>query len=426
VNNKIIFSERGMFLYGWVIVAVSILVMIGLGGAELSFGVFLKPIQEEFGWTRTMVSGAVSIVEGVCGLVGIVIGRLADKHGPRMTIAICALIGGLGCLLMSQTRSLWQLYLYFGVMVGVCIAGWISVFAAVSRRFVDKRVLALGITSSGITIGQMFLPPVLAYFIISYEWRLAFVILAVIVWISAIPALILLEKNPPQGRRVLCDNWNERDRTEHKGRRLTEPRQYAVTEAVKMVQFWMLIITGFVIAVGFYVVTIHIVAYATDIGIATTSAALVLTIMSIANILGRLLVAPLAIKVGGRFTLFLLLALQALALFLLMWASNLWMLFALAAVFGFGFGGTSPIRMSMIPEFFGVRSVGAIMGTVGVAWAVGGITGPILAGYIFDVSHSYDMAFLAGGLLLIIGMTTTYFLKVPKVSDGSLEGGGND
>lgn len=413
MNNKTIFSERGMFLYGWVIVAVSILVMIGLGGAELSFGVFLKPIQEEFGWTRTMVSGAVSIVEGVCGLVGIVIGRLADKHGPRMTIAICALIGGLGCLLMSQTRSLWQLYLYFGVMVGVCTAGWIPVFAAVSQRFVDKRVLALGITSSGITIGQMFLPPVLAYFIISYEWRLAFVILAVIVWISAIPALILLEKNPPQGRRVLCDNWNERDRTEHKGRRLTEPRQYAVTEAVKMAQFWMLIITGFVIAVGFYVVVIHIVAYGTDIGIPTTSAALILTIMSIANILGRLLVAPLAIKVGGRFTLFLLLALQALALFLLMWASNLWMLFALAAVFGFGSGATSPIRMSMIPEFFGVRSVGAIMGIVGAAWAVGGITGPILAGYIFDLSNSYDMAFLVGGLLMITGMAATYFLKVP-------------
>jgi OFA family oxalate/formate antiporter-like MFS transporter len=89
------------------------------------------------------------------------------------------------------------------------------------------------------------------------------------------------------------------------------------------------------------------------------------------------------------------------------------MLFALAAVFGFGSGATSPIRMSMIPEFFGVRSVGAIMGIVGAAWAVGGITGPILAGYIFDLSNSYDMAFLVGGLLMITGMAATYFLKVP-------------
>jgi len=394
-------------------VTVSTLALIGLGGTEFSFGVFLKPIQEEFGWTRVMVSGAVSVVEGVGGLVGIIMGRLADKHGTRVLVAVCALSGGLGYLLMSQATSLWQLYLYFGVMVGVCVTGWIPVTAAISRWFVDKRVLALGISGSGYTIGQMVLAPVAAYFIIGHGWRLAFIVLALIVWISVIPALILLAKSPPRGTWAPRENQLKRNRSEDKNTELTGRREYVAADAAKMVQLWMLMITGFVSAVGFYVVTIHIVAYATDIGIATTSAALVLTIMSVANILGRLLIAPITMRVGSRLTLFLLLALQALALFLLIWATNLWILFALGAVLGFGFGGTSPIRMSMIPEFFGVRSVGAIMGIVGAAWAVGGITGPILAGYIFDLRNSYDMAFLVGGLLMITGMAATYFLKVP-------------
>jgi len=409
------FFKRAIPSYGWLVVGASTLVMIGFYGAELSFGVFLKPLIGEFGWTRTMASGAISIVEGIGGLVGIIAGRLTDKYGARMVMAIGALLGGLGYLLMSQATSLWQMYLYFGVMGGICIGTcWTPINATVSRWFVEKRVLALGITTSGIRMGNMLLPPLIAYFIIGHGWRPAYIVLAVLVWVTAIPAVALLGRNPSQGTGVLHNSGSEGGNPGDSFGKPFTPREWSASEAAKTVQFWMLLLTGYVIAVGFFIVAVHIVAYATDIGIAATSAALILTIMGISSILGNILIWPISNRVGSRFAFLLILALQALPLFLFMQVTSLWALFVLGAVFGFGLGGTAPIRMSMVSEFFGIRSVGTIIGLVSIAWAVGGITGPVLAGYLFDVSHSYDMAFLFGGMLMIIGMAATYFLKTPK------------
>jgi MFS family permease len=176
----------------------------------------------------------------------------------------------------------------------------------------------------------------------------------------------------------------------------------------------MLAATGFVTATGFFFVAVHIVAYATDRGITATTAAIILSVMGGASVLGRLLVASISIRLGSRATLLFGLILQALALFLLTQAANLWILFTLVAVYGLGFSFCGTIRMSMISEFFGVRSIGAIMGLIGIAWSTGGVTGPFLAGYIFDLSRSYNIAFLVGGLLMVMGMVAAYFLKLPE------------
>ena len=172
-------------------------------------------------------------------------------------------------------------------------------------------------------------------------------------------------------------------------------------------------ITGFVISASFYFVTVHIVAYATDIGISVTAAALILTVMNIGNIAGSLLAWLIAIRLGNRVTLLLLLTAQALAMLFLIWATSLWSIFTLVLVFGFGFGATMPIRLAMIPQLFGMRSVGTMLGILSFGFSVGGIIGPVLAGYIFDVSQSYDIAFLAGGLLIIIGTLAVCFLGGP-------------
>ncbi|MBW1804145.1 MAG: MFS transporter [Deltaproteobacteria bacterium] len=116
---------------------------------------------------------------------------------------------------------------------------------------------------------------------------------------------------------------------------------------------------------------------------------------------------------GSRFTLFLLLGFQAAALFLLIRANCLWMLLSLGSVFGFGLGGATALRMSMIPEYFGTRAVGTLIGVAGNAWGLGGVVGPIFAGYIFDVSHSYNLAFIAGGSLLVLGMIASILIKPP-------------
>ena len=168
-------------------------------------------------------------------------------------------------------------------------------------------------------------------------------------------------------------------------------------------------ITGFVISAGFYFVISHIVTYATDVGISVTAAALILTMTSIGGIAGTLFAWSLTIKLGNKYTLLVLIAGEALAMFLFIFTKSTWSFYAVAIVFGFSLGASSPVRMAMVPPLFGLKSIGTIIGLATFAWSVGGITGPFLSGYIFDVSHSYDIAFVSGGMLLMIGIVTVYF-----------------
>jgi MFS transporter, OFA family, oxalate/formate antiporter len=163
----------------------------------------------------------------------------------------------------------------------------------------------------------------------------------------------------------------------------------------------------------FYIVLVHVVAYAIDTGIKPTDAALILTFANVGLIAAQFLVWVLTKRLSSRFTIMMLLALQALALFLLIGASGFTILIVLGTVYGFGFGGSNTVRLSMVSEIFGTHSAGAIIGLITVAWAAGGMFGPILAGYIFDLSHSYDIAFLVGGLLLTTGAASGFFLKAP-------------
>ena len=408
--NKALVSKRTNFSYGWVVVGASALLMSGVFGTLGCFGVFLKPLIEEFGWTRAATSGAMSTAQGIYGLVAIMMGRLTDKYGARILLAFGALLGGLGYLLMSHVSSIWQLYVYFGICIGVCMASYAPISATVSRWFVEKRVLALGITSIGSAVGCMLLPPIIAHVIAGHGWRPAYMMLAIVVFITAVPALILLGRNPLQGIRVVHGGGNNRGNLEGEVGEAIQPREWLAKEAARTVPFWLLMIISFVNSAVFYFVSVHIVAYATDVGIPVTSAALIFTFLNGVSIVGLLLAWPITARLGNRVTILLLLAAQAVALFLFIWATSLWMFFVLASIFGFGFGAIIPIRTAMIPQLFGMRSVGTIIGLAAFAWAMGGIIGPVLAAYIFDLSRSYDIAFLAGGLLLIIGMWAAYYL----------------
>jgi MFS family permease len=409
-------SQKKDFLdRSWLVLAVSTLVMIGFYGTELSFGVFLKPILEEFQWSRTTVAGAMSAVIAISGPIGILTGRVTDKYGARIIITVGTFFGVLGYVLMFRASSIWQLYVYFGLFLGIGIScSWVPLIATVSRLFTEKRVLAIGILTSGLTVGSMFVPPFIAYFITIYGWRISFLILALILLIACLPAIFILRNYAQEKAKNVKHHINQKVSLANPVDEQTKTKEWAALEAAKTLPFLMVITIGFVTAAGYFSIAVHIVAYATDMGVPTTSAALILSFQSIANIIAKLTISSFTKKMGSRTTLAFLIALQALSLLLFMWATHLWMLYVLGAIFGFGLGGSMTIRMSIVPEYFGTKAVGTLIGIAGVAWGLGGIVGPILAGYIFDTTASYNMAFLTGALLLLVGMVAAIFLKEPK------------
>jgi len=349
---------------------------------------------------------------GVSGLIGLVMGRLTDRYNARIVIAVGTLIGTVSYVLLSTIGSLWQFYLYFGLGAGSYVGGtYTPVNAIVSKWFKAKRTLAIGITLMGITIGQMVLSPVIARVISASGWRTAYLILAVVAFVCALPAIVLISRKPPvaqmyevaplPGVEAGSGPLPSKD---------PPPRLPGMTvrEASKTAPFVMLLVTGLAIGFGYYTFASHVVPYATDRGMSTTAAALVLTVCSVGGMAGTLLAWGITVKLGNRYALVSVIALQALATYLFVLTRDAWAFYLVALLLGFSFSAASPTRMGMVAPLFGLRSVGAILGFAALSFSVGGIAGPFLAGYIFDARGSYSLAFIVAGALLSVGALVTY------------------
>ena len=382
----------------------ALVLLAGSLGTQMCFGVFLRPLSEEFDWTRAATSGAMSLSMGISGLIGIVMGRFTDKYKVRAVLTIGALVGTTAYLLLAVIDSLWQLYLCFGLGTGICVGcTYAPVNATISKWFVEKRALALGVALLGISLGQMVLSPVVNRIINAVGWRTGWVVLGVILFVSAAPAVILMGRAPAAGRGVAVEDAEP-------GSKDPGPLQgYSVRGAMKTRPFWMLMTTGSTVAAGLYIVVAHIVPCAQDLGVSSNTASLILTTTGVGNVAGTLLAWPLTVRLGNKHALTAVIAGEAVGMFLFMVTKSAWAFFLVSILFGFSLGAASPVRMAMVPPLFGLKSIGAMLGWATFAWSVGGIVGPYLAGYVYDVTKSYDIAFLTGGLLLLVGVLSVCF-----------------
>jgi MFS family permease len=413
-------NRAARFSYGWVIVIASLVLLVGSFGTQLCFGVFLKPLIAEFGWTRAAASGTMSLAMGVSGLIGVAMGRLTDRFDVRIAIAIAAALGTICYMFLARMHSLWEFYLYFGLGGGICIGStYAPVAAIVSKWFQQRRALALGIALMGIGVGQMTLSPLAAHLIEGPGWRTTYMVLGIIILVCALPALVLLGRIPPQAAAPDQTGSGDRPPTSDTARcsasaptdmgALSPTEGMTVRQAARTAPFWMIMITGVAIAAGSYIVAAHVVSAATDAGIAGTAAALILTVNSVAGILGTVGGAWwLAERLGHRRALMILCAGQAIALFLLALASSLWAFYVTSAFLGFFFAASTPVRQAMVPPLFGLKSVGAVLGFAYLAWSIGAVVGPYLGGLIHDLTQSYDLAFILAGTLLFVGTASIY------------------
>jgi len=400
--------------FGWLVIVASLVLLAGSFGTQLTFGVFLKPLSLEFGWTRAATSGAMSLAMGLSGVIGVVMGRLTDRFDVRLAIGVGAALGAACYLLLARLHSLWQFYLYFGLGGGICIGStYAPVSAIVSKWFKERRALALGLALMGISVGQMVLTPVSARLIDTAGWRPAYVVLAVVIVVCALPALFLLGRKPPTTTPpvpVTPGLQSSGYKPTSEANLSENPADGLNTrQAARTAPFWMIMITGVAIAAGFYITAAHIVPAATDAGITSTSAALILTVSSIVGIPGTVVGTWwLTKRLGHRLALLVLCVGQAVALFLFALVSQLWAFYLVAALLGFCFAASTPVRQAMAPPLFGLKAVGSILGLAYLAWSAGALLGPFLAGLIYDLTANYDLAFILGGVLLLTGAVSVH------------------
>lgn len=396
---------KDKLFYGWVMVVAFLIIGTTLWGIRFSFGVFFKSIESEFNLTRTATSAIFSAHMVLGGIFSILGGWAFDRYGPRIITLLMGLFTGFSLVLASQTNSLWQLFITYSLLLSLGIsASYVVVASTVSRWFDKRRGLALGIATSGAGLGTVVMAPFATYLISHFTWRMAFLIIGVIVWLIVIPLSRLLKKDPYE-IGTLPDGANSVSKDVHLQKLKNEedsipPATLSLLQIFKTRSFWLLLFIWLFYSSSLFLVLTHLVPHATDIGFSAGEAAAVLSLLGGTATAGGVLVGAVSDRIGRKLTAVICALLQAGAIIWLIWAQDLWMLYLFASVYGFAYGGLGPSTTALIGDTLGLRQIGAILGVLGVGWGIGAAIGPAIGGLIFDVSGSYSMAFLIGALVM--------------------------
>ncbi len=402
-------AKENRFFYGYVIVATALLIDLIMGGVHFTFGIFFKPISAEFGWTRAATSGAFTLYSIFHGALFIITGRINDRFGPRLLLTASGLFLGLGYFLMSRIGAIWQLYLFYGVIVSIGMSGgFVPLLSTVARWFVKRRGLMTGLVLAGGGIGQSVLPPLTSWLIATFDWRTTYIIIGGSVFILIVLLAQLLRRDPKQIGQVAYGA------EEAAGEGTTLERGgLSLRQAMSTKQFWQYCLVIIFAQFGIGVMIVHSVPYAIGLGMSPTSAAGVMTTLAAVGIAGRIIFGAVIDRIGSKHVLFAMCLLMSIALLGLglAGARTIWSLYSFAAVFGFGFGGFVSVMSPLVAQLFGLTSHGAIFGVVTFGATVGGGIGPLVAGAIFDVTNSYSLAFLVAGVLSLCAFILALLLR---------------
>jgi OFA family oxalate/formate antiporter-like MFS transporter len=388
-------------------------------GARYSFGVFLTSIGNEFNMSRGVTSSVFSIYMLLCALFAVFGGWGLDRYGPKKLGIFIGTFTGLSFLLTSWAQSPWQLLITYSLLLSLGTGPIYGVANTTATRwFTKKRGFAVGITSSGGGVGTIVISPFAAYLISSFDWRTAFIVLGVISWIGIVVVSLPLRKDPQEiGLLPDGDKMEPPQMDTHEKEGNVQPPAFSLGQSFGMSQFWLLGFSWVFFSLSLHMIFVHIVAYAVDMGISRMDAAVILSLIGLANIPGRLLVGKLSDILGRKVLGVVCNLILFGALLWLMWADQLWMLYLFAIVFGFMWGGSGTVITVLIGDIFGTRSLGPIMGMMSAGWALGAAIGPSIGGFIFDMTGDYFMAFATGATaILAVACLLAFIKKAPTTA----------
>ena len=358
-------------------------------GLMFSFGLFFDIFEEEFGWSRTILSGSTSLAFLVMGLLAYFVGRLGDRYGPTAVLGTTGLLYGVGYALISIVGEPWQLVVLFGVCIGLGLSTHdVVTLSTIARWFEGRRGMMTGVVKVGTATGQMVLPPLVALLMVVVGWRYAALAMG-----YAGAALLLIAafsmRAPPKSRST------------------ARPAGSQGPDAVNVRRsraFWTLCAAQFLFFPSLVTVPLHIAVHGIDLGMTRTAAAILLTVIGGSSIVGRLTVGTFVDRIGGRNAYVLSLVPLVGGMLSLLVVETHGLLFAAVALYGFAHGGLFTVVAPTVAEFFGTRTHGAIFGGIVFFGTLGAAVGPVLAGRIFDVTGSYEYAFMGLATMGVIAL----------------------
>jgi MFS family permease len=383
----------GRELRAWfVVLSLFMSLFLVFGASVESFGVFVPYLLRHFGWSRTEMSLAFTATASVAGVAGLFIGWLLDRVEAAIVLSVSAALSGLAFIAASQANSYGFFiasYLVLGVGVGGCTMMTCSV--VVANWFGERRGLAMGITMMGTSFGGMMLVPAVDYAIRSGGWRFGYQVVAAPIFLILLPLLIFVVRGKPPAAPMR--------------RSQTAPpvEGLELGDALRTRSFWLLSFAYFIYAFVAGSMVVHVIVHLIGIGYKPSSAALTMSVIFLCASIGKIAFGVLADKVGGRTALLVDFVLESLGILLILGAHSPALLLGFAVLFGLTFEAQLALCPLVTVESLGLRSFGAISGAEFLFVTTGAAIGPVVSGRIFDVSHSYQEAFVLFVAMLIVG-----------------------
>jgi len=380
-------AEPRIFYGWWVVAAAFAITFLGFGSAY-TFSAFLEQLQRDFGASR----GSVSLVFSLAGFLyfglGIISGPLADRFGSRPLAVIGMVLLGVGLALASAAQSLVEVYVAYSLGVGLgCGCAYVPAIGAVQRWFVRRRGLASGLAVAGIGVGTLVMPPLASLLIGALGWRGAYVVLGVLALLLGGGMALLIESDPRV--RGLNPDGDEQ------AMQSVQAGGSSVHDAIRSRRFISLYVACLICSFGVFVPFVHLVPFARDHGIAASTAALLLGVVGFGSTAGRFFLGTIADRMGRERSLVMMFVGMAASLSIWALSADAWSLAIFALVFGVFYGGWVAVLPAVIMDHFGGRNVSGIIGVLYTSVAFGTLIGPSAAGFVFDLSHSYELPIVA-------------------------------
>ncbi len=391
---------KDRIFYGWIIVAAFFVVMACFIGIRTSFGVFLESIETEFALTRTMTSAINSTSWLLLSVSSVLGGWALDRYGPKLVLFLMGALTGLSVILTSQTNTLWQLFIAYGLLASLGSgAAYVITMSSISRWFNKKRAMAIGIAGSGAGLGTAAMAPLAAYLIHNYSWRTAYMVLGIMTLVLVTPLAFLMKRDPrvigklPDGE-VLSTTPTVDTLSDHISSGLT------FSQAVKTRSFWLMMFNWLLQSFCMLLLLTHAVPHATGLGFSAGEAASILSLIGITRAVGLIVMGIVADRIGRKKTAIICTLFLTSSILVLIWAKELWLLYLFAIIYGFGNGGLLSAITALMGDSFGVNKLGSILGILDIGWAVGSAIGPVVGGLFYDFNGSYTTAFILAAIFI--------------------------
>ena len=457
MNRPLPSKKPGIFYGYWIVLAGTLIATLNSGTFVYGIGAFFKPITEEMGWGRTALSGAFAITQLEGGFLGPIDGWLIDKFGSRKILLIGVPLLGIGFFLIGLVNSLLTLYLVFIVFMslGIALGSVSTVTAAVANWFRRKQSTMLGITLAGIGMGAAIVP-IVTTLIDLLGWRPAAMVIGAFTVVVGIPLAAIVRHRPedygyyPDNEPPATTSPKEENETPHPNLPFESPqdklpegegtdslshpqveggqegpleRNVAVPiddgsltpgEALRSSAFWLLSFAFAFRILATSSVSLHLIPFVTDMGGSLQAGGLMVSFLGIAGIVGRIGFGWLGDIFNKRYVILVGMASLALGMAVLGSSTEIWHAFVGLIFFSPAYGGLATMMFSTRAEYFGTRYFATIQGFMGSIIILGTIFGPVAAGWVFDTTGSYRIAFYSFAFMVLMAAVLIWIVRKPQ------------